>query len=312
MSVLSFKARADDSRLEQYFMIPGAIFDFDGTVPWNLHVEDKCKKYRVPNVLTRPGLNQVHAHFTAIWKRLDREYARAKKANEDVRVGGVVAVMTMMSCMNLSLASRPPTGMLPKITPLVERAITRRLALQSLAIIAEHSDKSALQAISRYNHTLARIMEEYSTHYPDDPMVTEHAIVTTFLAATAVLDISTMPFNALLAEEACIPLVLEATTDALRRPIHSHVVHIHVFRLFYDLAREYAEECKANTSLLKLFAALTRSEDITTRVVGMLALLSLYDPRCESAQADADSPCLPRDIPGSLGTSRASLKTTAS
>ncbi|KAH9900753.1 hypothetical protein C8Q73DRAFT_662320 [Cubamyces lactineus] len=174
-------------------------------------------------------------------------------------------------------------GMLEKIIPLFEKEVTRLTALCALRIIAERSTIHTLRTIARYNPILVKIAER--------------AIVTMSLATTAIFDTSNAGLDALLAEEACVPLVLEANTNALRRPIHSHDVHIHVLRLFRDPVHEYAHECKAYPSLLKLFSALTQSEDITTRVVGMWALLLLYDPDCESAETNAGSQHPPRDDP---------------
>ncbi|KAH9884108.1 hypothetical protein C8Q73DRAFT_796347 [Cubamyces lactineus] len=156
----------------------------------------------------------------SIWKRLTGGYAQAEMEKDHVGMAAIVGVMTMLS-VDAGLRDRLlEKGMLQKIMPLVEHTITRRLALQAMAIIAQHSNlnESVLEVISRHNRTLVRVMEEY----PDDLKVAGYVIKTTSRTAKAVVKCNdSQPSDPLPIQEASVPLVLDATIDALHRSVHS-------------------------------------------------------------------------------------------
>ncbi|KAI0351545.1 hypothetical protein OH77DRAFT_1411022 [Trametes cingulata] len=253
------------------YVIPDGIFDdVNDALSWNVIVSRLCERLKIPDLSTRHGLKRTHARFNEMYRRLDSAYTSARRSGNQRVMGGVVAIMAKM-CADAILRDRLfEKGLLKKVMPLLEFDSTRHIALQALTVVTHHGGVSARQEIARHNRTLVKIMEDH----PDDPKVAELVIVTVDHATEAVVACEETP-DPRLVREVSICTVLEATVAALRKPTYSHIMHTHAINLLAAPTQHCPQECKAVPSMLRLLAALTRSENINTRAVAFSALLRL-------------------------------------
>ncbi|KAI0658738.1 hypothetical protein C8Q70DRAFT_1045402 [Cubamyces menziesii] len=258
------------------YTISEALFYEDGdTPPWNTVVADMCKELKIPDLTTRKGLRRVHASFNEVYKRLDRAYSDAQEKGDTRTMGGVVGIMAKL-CADAILRDKLfDRGLLKKVMPLLEHS-TRKVALEALRVVTHHGGVSARQEIARHNRALVKVMEDH----PDDSTIANLVIATTSHASAAVIACERPP-DPRLVRDACIPLVLEATVNALRRPTDSHELHTHALLILAASTQHCSRECKANPSMLRLLAAFTRSNNINCRAIAFSALLRLPIAECE-------------------------------
>ncbi|KAI0374602.1 hypothetical protein BV20DRAFT_934661 [Pilatotrama ljubarskyi] len=299
------------------YVIPDGIFDdVNDALSWNMIVSRLCKRLKIPDLSTRHGLKRTHARFNEMYRRLDGVYASARRAGNQRVMGGVVAIMAKM-CADAILRDRLfEKGLLKKVMPLLEFDSTRHIALQALTVVTHHGGLSARQEIARHSHTLVKIMQDY----PDDSKVSELVIVTVDHATEAVVACEEAPDPRLL-KEASIRPVLEATVAALRKPTYSHIMHTHAINLLAAPTQHCPQECKAVPSMLKLLAALTRSNNINIRAVAFSALLrlpiaeseyehSFFDPNRFLSMAQRGTPQHLSDILMDYGPTKAEVYLT--
>ncbi|KAJ8472477.1 hypothetical protein ONZ51_g8489 [Trametes cubensis] len=258
-----------------YTISEGLFYEDGDTPPWNTVVADMCKELKIPDLTTRKGLRRVHASFNEVYKRLDRAYSDAQEKGDTRTMGGVVGIMAKL-CADAILRDKLfDRGLLKKVMPLLEHS-TRKVALEALRVVTHHGGVSVRQEIARHNRALVKVMEDH----PDDSTLANLVIATTSHASAAVIACERPP-DPRLVRDACIPLVLEATVNALRRPTDSHELHTHALLILAASTQHCSRECKANPSMLRLLAAFTRSNNINCRAIAFSALLRLPIAGCE-------------------------------
>ncbi|KAH9900754.1 hypothetical protein C8Q73DRAFT_675606 [Cubamyces lactineus] len=244
--------------------------------PWNTVVANMCNTLKMPDLTTRKGLRRVHTHFNEVYKRLDHAYSDAQRKGDERTMGGIVGILAKL-CADAILRDKLfDRGLLKKVMPLLELDSTRKVALEVLRVVTHHGGASAKQEIARHNRALVKLMEDH----PDDPKIAELVIVATSHASAAVIACEQPP-DPRLVKDACIPLVLEATVNVLRRPTDSHELHTHALLILAASTQHCSRECKANPSMLRLLAAFTRSNNINYRAIAFSALLRLAGAECE-------------------------------
>ncbi|KAJ7253706.1 hypothetical protein B0H12DRAFT_1116271 [Mycena haematopus] len=284
--------------------------DIDATEGWNPVINILCAYLELPDLSTRSGLKKVHANFDSIYRRLDKLYTRsADNVRIKAGISGIYARLSVDSLLRNKLFERgefcsregiinasSSIGFLRQIFPLLDIPSCRNLILRALSTITHHGGIPIRMEIARSYLPLLRVLKDF----PDDPKTVELSIVTLSHCFIAALCDDGVKLDATLGRSLDLKGVVDAITDALRKPSPSHILIDHSLQLLAASTLSY----KVPVTTTNFLVAGLRSKDWIFRCTCLGALLRLHQNEAQPDQRELDPmkliACVSRPAPSHI------------
>ncbi|KAF9260549.1 hypothetical protein L218DRAFT_962365 [Marasmius fiardii PR-910] len=251
---------------------PSYIGDIENAEHWNEIVLILCDFFQLPELTTRGGLKKVHNNFDAIFRRLDQA-CEENNENEKI-VGGIVGIYAKMCADSILRNKLFDKGFLPKLMPLLDKPISRHMALRSLSSVAHHGSETVHTGIAKYIPNLLKLLDDH----PDDPVIAELSITIISHATTEVMrqHQSQYEHTPHVPRYLKIPPIVDAIAVQLKKPTSSRYLIDHALSLLATLSYHDGRSIKSNRSIVLLMIACLRHKSWEYRCMCLSALIRMH------------------------------------
>ncbi|KAG7097635.1 hypothetical protein E1B28_004967 [Marasmius oreades] len=251
---------------------PSYVGEIENADHWNDIVLILCDFFQLPELTTRSGLKKVHDNFDAIFLRLDQA-CKENSENEKI-VGGIIGIYAKMCADSILRNKLFNKGFLPKLMPLLDKPISRHMALRSLSSVAHHGSETVHTGIANYIPKLLKLLDDH----PNDPIIAELSITIISHTVTEVMrqHQSVYEHTPHVPSYLKIPPILQSIVIQLKKPSSSRYLIDHALSLLATLSYHDGKNIKANRSVVNFMIAGLRHKSWEYRCMSLSGLIRMH------------------------------------